>query len=459
MLWDPVRYLETCPSSDGAAAMVLASERVADELVVGPPPGLDPRDGHAVGADHVRRARPGEPEGRPGVRRRRLPPGRDHRAPAGDRRGRGLRALQLVRADVAGEPGLLSPRATAGSSPTPGPPPSTGGTSPGTARAGCSPPTPSGPRGCSASWRWPCRSGARPGSTRWRRCDGPWARPTAGDRSSSPCGCSGPTNPDRHRSTRLADRRSEPASFRGRTAPLGCGPRSATMEVGPMKVVVDYDACASNAVCMGIVPEVFEVRDDGYLYVLNENPPRGSVGQGPDGGQQLPHGRHHPRGRVAPVVEQAGGGRPRVRFAPSPTGFLHVGSARAALFNWLFARQNDGVFILRIEDTDAERNREEWVEGIVTSLASGWTWPPTRARSGSRSGPTGRRRPSTSCGRPGPSTPATAAGRSSTPGPKPTPPRATTVSAGTGDSTARPVRLRFRTPDEGEVVVQRHDPR
>ncbi len=69
------------------------------------------------------------------------------------------------------------------------------------------------------------------------------------------------------------------------------------------------------------------------------------------------------------MVEQAGGGRPRVRFAPSPTGFLHVGSARAALFNWLYARQNDGTFILRIEDTDAERNREEWVEGIVSSLA------------------------------------------------------------------------------------------
>ena len=40
-----------------------------------------------------------------------------------------------------------------------------------------------------------------------------------------------------------------------------------------MKVVVDFDVCASNAVCMGIAPEVFEVRDDGYLYVLNENPP------------------------------------------------------------------------------------------------------------------------------------------------------------------------------------------
>jgi glutamyl-tRNA synthetase len=60
---------------------------------------------------------------------------------------------------------------------------------------------------------------------------------------------------------------------------------------------------------------------------------------------------------------------PRVRFAPSPTGFLHVGSARTCLFNWLFAKENDAVFILRIEDTDAERNREEWFEGIVTSLA------------------------------------------------------------------------------------------
>jgi glutamyl-tRNA synthetase len=60
---------------------------------------------------------------------------------------------------------------------------------------------------------------------------------------------------------------------------------------------------------------------------------------------------------------------PRVRFAPSPTGYLHVGSARAALFNWLFARRHGGTFILRIEDTDTERNREEWVGGISQSLA------------------------------------------------------------------------------------------
>lgn len=61
-------------------------------------------------------------------------------------------------------------------------------------------------------------------------------------------------------------------------------------------------------------------------------------------------------------------GRPRVRFAPSPTGYFHVGSARTALFNWLFARRTRGTFILRIEDTDAERNKEEWVEGIVTAM-------------------------------------------------------------------------------------------
>ncbi len=67
----------------------------------------------------------------------------------------------------------------------------------------------------------------------------------------------------------------------------------------------------------------------------------------------------------------ATGGAPtalRVRFAPSPTGFLHVGSARAALFNWLFARRHGGTFVLRIEDTDAERGREEWVEAISTTL-------------------------------------------------------------------------------------------
>jgi len=58
----------------------------------------------------------------------------------------------------------------------------------------------------------------------------------------------------------------------------------------------------------------------------------------------------------------------RVRFAPSPTGYLHVGGARTALFNWLFARSRGGTMILRIEDTDAERNKPELVNGIIEGL-------------------------------------------------------------------------------------------
>ncbi len=60
--------------------------------------------------------------------------------------------------------------------------------------------------------------------------------------------------------------------------------------------------------------------------------------------------------------------KPRVRFAPSPTGFLHVGSARTALFNWLYARATGGSYILRIEDTDQERNRPELTEQLLEEL-------------------------------------------------------------------------------------------
>ena len=59
---------------------------------------------------------------------------------------------------------------------------------------------------------------------------------------------------------------------------------------------------------------------------------------------------------------------PRVRFAPSPTGYLHVGGARTALFNWLYARRHGGVFVLRIEDTDADRSSDEMVTGILDGL-------------------------------------------------------------------------------------------
>jgi glutamyl-tRNA synthetase len=58
----------------------------------------------------------------------------------------------------------------------------------------------------------------------------------------------------------------------------------------------------------------------------------------------------------------------RVRFAPSPTGYLHVGGARTALFNWLFARHHGGKFILRIEDTDFARSSDEMVEGILQGM-------------------------------------------------------------------------------------------
>ena len=58
----------------------------------------------------------------------------------------------------------------------------------------------------------------------------------------------------------------------------------------------------------------------------------------------------------------------RVRFAPSPTGYLHIGGARTALFNWLYARRHGGTFVLRIEDTDSERSSWEMVSGIVDGL-------------------------------------------------------------------------------------------
>src|SRR5262249_59932609 len=60
----------------------------------------------------------------------------------------------------------------------------------------------------------------------------------------------------------------------------------------------------------------------------------------------------------------------RVRFAPSPTGMFHVGGARSALQNWIYAKQHGGVFVLRIEDTDASRNRPEWIQGVLSAPGS-----------------------------------------------------------------------------------------
>ena len=81
----------------------------------------------------------------------------------------------------------------------------------------------------------------------------------------------------------------------------------------------------------------------------------------------------------------------RVRFAPSPTGFFHIGSARTALFNWLYARHTGGTFILRIEDTDTARNSEEFLRVIYDSLAwLGMSWdegPRVGASGGGDHGP------------------------------------------------------------------------
>lgn len=72
----------------------------------------------------------------------------------------------------------------------------------------------------------------------------------------------------------------------------------------------------------------------------------------------------------------------RVRFAPSPTGFLHIGGARTALFNWLYARHMGGTFILRIEDTDETRSTQESVDAIFNGmkwLGLDWDEGPTSA--------------------------------------------------------------------------------
>ncbi len=68
------------------------------------------------------------------------------------------------------------------------------------------------------------------------------------------------------------------------------------------------------------------------------------------------------------VKEEGLSSHVKVRFAPSPTGYLHIGGARTALFNWLFARHNKGVFLLRIEDTDQQRSTEEATQAILDSM-------------------------------------------------------------------------------------------
>src|SRR5262249_20453285 len=86
--------------------------------------------------------------------------------------------------------------------------------------------------------------------------------------------------------------------------------------------------------------------------------------------------RNPPSSRMVSMPEPV-----RVRFAPSPTGHLHVGSARTALFNWAFARHHGGTFILRIEDTDRSRSTDDYIHSVLEALQwLGLDWdegPPT----------------------------------------------------------------------------------
>ena len=152
---------------------------------------------------------------------------------------------------------------------------------------------------------------------------------------------------------------------------------------------------------------------------------------------------------------------PRARFAPSPTGYFHVGSARAALFNWLFVRQHGGTFILRIEDTDEARNRPEWTDGIITALDWLGMAPDEGPYFQSAAGGDARRRRSRRCGTAARSTPAVAPGRRSTSArsserrPATRRPATTGTAATLGLPRGEGRALRFRTPDEG--VVEVHD--
>src|SRR5499427_9493100 len=80
------------------------------------------------------------------------------------------------------------------------------------------------------------------------------------------------------------------------------------------------------------------------------------------GRQPLPDGRGSVGHAVILEVSM------RVRFAPSPTGYLHIGGARTFIFNWLYARHNGGTMILRIDDTDVERNTQRSLQSIFEGL-------------------------------------------------------------------------------------------
>ena len=90
----------------------------------------------------------------------------------------------------------------------------------------------------------------------------------------------------------------------------------------------------------------------------------------PDAPARRPFARHiHLRRALSSRARASASDPVRVRFAPSPTGNLHVGGARTALFNYLFARSNGGRFVLRVEDTDLERSTRKSEEAVLADLA------------------------------------------------------------------------------------------
>src|SRR5690606_32764245 len=94
-------------------------------------------------------------------------------------------------------------------------------------------------------------------------------------------------------------------------------------------------------------------------------PHRPLRGAGDEGVRRRRRSAHHQE----PPARTTGRRPMRVRFAPSPTGYLHVGGARTAIYNWLLARKHGGVFVLRIEDTDRDRSSEEHTRAILDGLS------------------------------------------------------------------------------------------
>ena len=187
MLWDPIRYLETCPSSDGAIALVVASEEVAKK---GPRKPAWIKSRRLVRRGDVGAGpRPGEPGRRPRLRQARLRAGRHHRSVEPDRHRRDLRAVLLVRGHVAREPRLLRRSARAGRSSSAASR-SSAPTCPSTPPAACCAPTRSAPPACCVSAKPRCRSWAAPAPTRSKARRPRSATPTAAGRSILRCGSS-----------------------------------------------------------------------------------------------------------------------------------------------------------------------------------------------------------------------------------------------------------------------------